>query len=494
MRRIFLLSALLLALAALAAPGTASAQFVDRPEFEPNNSIAMPDFVPVAVDTAIHGSIAPATDIDFFEVIVGSQTVVSFETWVPDRPTCTPPVGGGGSADTVIRLWNSAGVQIGEDDDGGVGLCSLLVRNLNAGTYFISVERFGFPHGQTPIVAYTLEIDFQDPQSASVTLEPEFDENPVGTPHTVTATVRDHFGTPVPGQPVEFVVTGSGTPVPATGANVTDTNGQATFTFTNTARGSNGIQAFVPGCCSSNLVIKDWLAVPPRTLTLFPPAGVNPVGTQHCVTATVRDDFGNPVPNVIVRFSVTGSVNTGGSDTTDASGMATFCYNGPPLPGADVIHAYADTNNNNVQDDPNEPFGDATKAWVLPPSTPGCEVKITNGGWIIANNDDRASFGGNAKVDVDGNVTGNEEYQDHGPADPMKLHGNVLVVICTSTTEATVYGEATIDGAGSFIYRIKVRDLAEPGKDMDTYELLVDNGYYSGDKTLQGGNVQVNEG
>jgi hypothetical protein len=56
---------------------------------------------------------------------------------------------------------------------------------------------------------------------------------------------------------------------------------------------------------------------------------------------------------------------------------------------------------------------------VLPVTTPGCEIKITNGGWIIAMNGDRASFGGNAKADADGNVTGNEEYQDHGPAQPM---------------------------------------------------------------------------
>jgi hypothetical protein len=40
----------------------------------------------------------------------------------------------------------------------------------------------------------------------------------------------------------------------------------------------------------------------------------------------------------------------------------------------------------------------------------------TNGGWIIAMNGDRTSFGGNAKADDDGNVTGQEEYQDHGPA------------------------------------------------------------------------------
>ena len=230
----------------------------------------------------------------------------------------------------------------------------------------------------------------------------------------------------------------------------------------------------------------------PAKLTLKPKAATNPVGTQHCVTATVTNAAGAPVAGVTVRFSVTGSVNTSGSDTTDANGEATFCYTGPAFPGADAIHAYADTNNNSMQD-AGEPFDDATKTWVLPVSTPGCQVKITNGGWIIANNGDQSSFGGNAMVDATGNVSGNEEYQDHGPANPMNLKGNVLVVVCVSATQATIYGSATIDGGGSFLYRLNVEDNAEPGKGADKYWILVANGYDSGNQILKGGNVQIHK-
>jgi hypothetical protein len=230
----------------------------------------------------------------------------------------------------------------------------------------------------------------------------------------------------------------------------------------------------------------------PATLTLSPKTATNPVGTQHCVTATVRNAAGGPVANVTVRFSVTGSVTTSGSSSTNANGEATFCYTGPAFPGADAIHAYADTDNDSMQD-AGEPFDDAAKIWVLPVSTPGCEVKITNGGWIIAKNGDQSSFGGNAKVDAAGNVSGNEEYQDHGPANPMNLKGNVLVVVCTSTTQATIYGEATIDGGGSFLYRLNVEDNAEPGKGADKYWILVANGYDSGNQILKGGNVQIHK-
>lgn len=63
---------------------------------------------------------------------------------------------------------------------------------------------------------------------------------------------------------------------------------------------------------------------PPATLTLAPAADTNPVGTQHCVTATVEDALRNPVPNVTVRFTVAGSVRSrredvgGGARDTDA--------------------------------------------------------------------------------------------------------------------------------------------------------------------------------
>jgi hypothetical protein len=249
----------------------------------------------------------------------------------------------------------------------------------------------------------------------------------------------------------------------------------------------------------ANVFLPNVRVVPPTpvatTLELRPKTAVNPVDTRHCVTATVRDQFGNPMQGVLVRFEVSGSVTTSGQATTDANGEATFCYQGPTFPGADAIKAYADTNNNNMQD-VGEPFDTATKTWVLPVSTPGCEVKITNGGWIIARNGDRASFGGNAMTDGEGSASGNEEYQDHGPASLMNVKGNVLAVVCETvppTNTATIYGEATIDGAGSFIYRLRVEDNGEGGKGVDKYWITLDNGYDSGNQTLQGGNVQIHK-
>jgi len=225
----------------------------------------------------------------------------------------------------------------------------------------------------------------------------------------------------------------------------------------------------------------------PATVTLNPPAATNTVDSQHCVTATVQDASGSAIANVIVRFQVSGTVDTSGSATTDANGEATFCYVGPPLPGADTITAFADSDNNNAQD-PGEPSGVAEKTWVVPASTPLCE--ITNGGWIIAANGDRANFGGNAKADESGETRGQQHYQDHGPVRRLNLHSiNVLAVVCDGS-RASIFGQATIDGSGLFNYRINLQDLGGPGKGQDTYQLLID-GYSSGEQTLGGGNVQI---
>jgi hypothetical protein len=188
---------------------------------------------------------------------------------------------------------------------------------------------------------------------------------------------------------------------------------------------------------------------------------------------------------------VTGAVMTSGTDTTDADGEAVFCYQGPSLPGADVITAFADADADNTQD-PGEPNGVAAKVWTLPMTTPLCEITITNGGRILAANGDLATFGGNAKASALGETSGQEQYQDHGPVQPLDMHSiNVQAIVCEGETEASIYGQATINGSGSFIYRIHVRDLGDPGMGSDTYGLLLSNGYNSGDQVLIGGNVHI---
>jgi Bacterial Ig-like domain (group 1) len=328
---------------------------------------------------------------------------------------------------------------------------------------------------------------------AQITLSPKTDVNVVGNQHCVTATVTNAIGNPKKDIQVVFSASGANT---AGGSATTDANGQATFCYTGTHAGLDTIKAFADANKNgvqdadepSDTAAKTWLPGPPATLVLAPKTATNTVDSQHCVTATVKDQFGNATPAIVVRFSVAGSVTTSGSATTDASGQATFCYTGPPLAGTDAIHAYADTNNNNLQN-PGEPGDDAAKTWVLPPSTQGC--KVTYGGRITTTDGDMATFGGNAMVPASG-AQGEEEYQDHGPLSPMNVHSIVVDVVTCSRdgTSATIFGTATLDGAGSFAFRIDLKDLGEPGTS-DTYRIRLSNGYDSGTQLLNHGNVQI---
>jgi hypothetical protein len=239
----------------------------------------------------------------------------------------------------------------------------------------------------------------------------------------------------------------------------------------------------------------------PAEIELTQDSAVNDVGTQHCVTATVRDANGQPVPGVEVSFNVEGvsdepvpPTDAEGTATTDDQGMATFCYDGPAFPGADTIFAFIDENASGSWEPGELKSNDLVKTWVLPVPTPGCEVTISNGGWIITDDGDRASFGGHALVSNgdEPDVTGNQEYQDK--AEATNYHSNnVITVVCSDDrTEATMYARGTVNGAGDFLARIGVHDDGEGSGATDTYDILIDNGYFSGeDRPLEGGNVQI---
>lgn len=216
----------------------------------------------------------------------------------------------------------------------------------------------------------------------------------------------------------------------------------------------------------------------PATLELAPDVAVNTVGTQHCVTATVRDQDGAAFEGAVVWFEVSGASETDGGSQTDAEGHATFCYDGPAFPGSDSIEAFVDRDGDLTRDE-GEPFDIASKQWVLAASTDGC--KVTGGGGLVTGSGDRATFGGIVR-----------SYVDHGPATPLSFKStSVLAVICSEDRRsATIYGLATVNGTPDQLYRVQVTDGGEPSSS-DRYELLLASGYSSGDQPLSDGNVQI---
>ena len=110
---------------------------------------------------------------------------------------------------------------------------------------------------------------------------------------------------------------------------------------------------------------------------------------------------------------------------------------------------------------------------------------------ITAANGDKAKANGTATVSAAGTPDGVQTYRDQGPVQPVVVRSiNVLAVVCDGT-QASIFGEATVNGSGRFNYRIQVTDLGQPGRGTDTYGILLSNGYNSGQQILQGGNIVI---
>jgi Ca2+-binding RTX toxin-like protein len=199
--------------------------------------------------------------------------------------------------------------------------------------------------------------------AVAISLTPPLDSNPVGTNHELTATVTDEFGNPVAGVLVGFDVDSDGAPDPDSGTDTTNAQGVATFTYTNTEAGLDTIEAcFEPGgeeppVCGQ--AAKTWTEGPAAIITLAQAEDTNPVNSPHTVTATVTDEFGNPVAGVEVAFTVDSEgspLPASGDDITNAQGVATFTYTNPEI-GEDTISACFGEGEDAVCDD-------VTKTWT----------------------------------------------------------------------------------------------------------------------------------
>jgi hypothetical protein len=84
-------------------------------------------------------------------------------------------------------------------------------------------------------------------------------------------------------------------------------------------------------------------------------------------------------------------------------------------------------------------------------------------------------------------------YIDRGPADPFRLRKPSLDALVCDRRTATVFGTAKV-GAGPVVnFRMDLGDRAEP-QHVDTYRILLSNGYDSGTQRVRSGSVVVRAG
>ena len=108
--------------------------------------------------------------------------------------------------------------------------------------------------GSHPGSLYRCDAGGSTTTTLTVSLAPSTATNPVGTSHTVTATVKDQNQNPVSGVSVTFTVLSGGPNAGTKGTATTNSSGQATFTYTGSGgAGTDSIQACIAQSASSGL-------------------------------------------------------------------------------------------------------------------------------------------------------------------------------------------------------------------------------------------------
>jgi cysteine-rich repeat protein len=109
-------------------------------EIEPNDTVDDANaFATVALSGVVHARVNAFADNDYFLFTVppGSTADLLAETHDGLVSTCTTDI------DTVIYVYDANGVQLGYDDQGGVGGCSLInVYGLVPGDYYVQVRPY----------------------------------------------------------------------------------------------------------------------------------------------------------------------------------------------------------------------------------------------------------------------------------------------------------------------------------------------------------------
>lgn len=124
---------------------------------------------------------------------------------------------------------------------------------------------------------------------------------------------------------------------------------------------------------------------------------------------------------------------------------------------------------------------------------PECSVGndfVTGGGWITAPAGAKGNFGVAGGIKK-GALWGHLNYIDHGRDIHVKGTGVTAYVNVDATTRR-IEGKAKINGQSGFSYRVVVTDNGEPGHD-DIFELSLSNGYNTGLRRLEGGNIELHK-
>lgn len=236
------------------------------------------------------------------------------------------------------------------------------------------------------------------------------------------------------------------------------------------------------------------------TVVLTPDGAVNPIGTDHTVTATL-DPALSYIPVLFERSGVNGSDNTFGPIPryvpyfTDGNGQVDYTFSGT-VTGVDTIVGCVDVSwyvtGGGVCDAPfDEPSDSVVKTWTV-------SNFVTGGGIIKSGKKVIMNFGGTVGRTDAGEIVGNYHIVDHvarktchfKDIDTLVFSGSTTTSPVSSVNTATFTATGTCNNGDTPSITVVIKDVAEPGRGSDTVNIT---GSLStgGTKIISGGNIQV---
>jgi hypothetical protein len=302
----------------LAISHTASVQF-ELPAPSATASTVLPATSTIPANGSIAAVITVTID-DQFGTPQGGKTVKAQLVDSSDNATAVSPLTGGGTP----GVTNAQGQVVFE------------IRDTTAeNVTFSAVDNTdGFTLAATATVTFTP--GSADPNQSTLAASPKNVPNDGKTPSTVTVTLNDHFGNPIPGKTISLAA-GGGNSVIATASPTTNASGQATFAVTDTT--AEVVTYTATDVTDQNLPLTGQgvavtFGTPPPPLPVAadsvilaggataPADGKTAVG----ITVVLYDANGLPVAGKTVALNPSGgsSVVTSVSGTSDQDGHARF--------------------------------------------------------------------------------------------------------------------------------------------------------------------------
>ena len=307
------------------------------------------------------GDNGPGTDtIAFSAAVDGAVTSCqAAKTWVERAPSCTAEPGLAtnrtGTAHSVVATFRRGSGAPAADAPVAVSITAgpngpLLADAVADADGRVAFSYTGGPTPGTDVLEFTGVVDGRVvtceaaktwvANQPTCTLVPAIDEGPIGTAHTVTATFTRANGGAAAAAPVSVIIA-SGPNALLLADAVADAAGQVPFTYTGGPNPGTDVidfAAFVDGQLVTCTAVQTWLA-PPPPCTVDPAVDVNPVGTSHTVTATLRRGDGSPAVGAPTSVAITDGPNALllADAISDAGGRVGLTYTGGPRTGTDRI-------------------------------------------------------------------------------------------------------------------------------------------------------------